>query len=109
MDAEDQQRIALNESVFREVNEKLRSGHWPGEEDVPLAFRCECGHLGCNRMIEVEAADYERVRAHPRRFLLAPDHDISEAETVVERRPGYVVVEKQAVAGKIAEATDPRD
>jgi hypothetical protein len=102
------QRIAGNEAVFRQVNEALRRGQWPGEEDTPIAFRCECGQLGCSRLIELETGEYERVRAHPRRFLMAPDHEIPAAETVIETHRGYVVVEKSGEAGRVAEATDPR-
>lgn len=102
------QRVASNEAIFRDVNEALRRGHWPGEEGSPVAFRCECGQLGCSRMIEVNVADYERVRAHPRHFLMAPDHDIPATETVIEAHGPYVVVEKRGDAGRVAEATDPR-
>ncbi len=109
MEDELQRRIARNESTFRDVNEALRRGHWPGEEQVPIAFRCECGRLGCSRMIELSADEYERVRANPRRFLMAPDHDLPEAEVVIETHPDYVVVEKREEAGRMAEALDPRE
>ncbi len=29
---------------------------------------CECGYAGCREKVEVDLSDYERVRAHPRRF-----------------------------------------
>jgi hypothetical protein len=103
-----QRDIARTETIFRDVNEALKGGHWPGEEDSPIAFRCECGRLGCSQMIEVASRDYERVRANPRRFMIAPDHQMSEAETVVERHPNYLVVEKRDEAARVAEATDPR-
>ncbi len=103
-----QREIARNEALFRDVNEALRSGHWPGEEDAPIAFRCECGRLGCSVLVELKAKEYERIRANPRRFILAPDHEMPEAEVVVERHPNYVVVEKREDAGVVAEATDPR-
>jgi hypothetical protein len=105
---EAQARIARNESIFRDVNEAIESGHWPGEEDAPVAFRCECARLGCSRLIEITVGEYERVRAHSRRFLVASDHDLSAVETVVETYPGYVVVEKRGEAGRLAEVTDPR-
>jgi hypothetical protein len=108
VEEETQQRIAGNEAIFRQVNEALRGGQWPGEEDIPIAFRCECGQLGCSRLIELTVDAYESVRAHPRRFLLTPDHDIPAAETVVETHQRYVVVEKTGEAGRVAEATDPR-
>jgi hypothetical protein len=102
-----QHRIAGNEAVFRQVNEALRSGQWPGDE-TPIAFRCECGQLGCSRLIELTVEDYERVRAHARRFFVAPDHDMPAAETVIEAHARYVVVQKTGEAGRVAEATDPR-
>jgi hypothetical protein len=108
VEEEFEQRIAGNEAVFRQVNEALKAGQWPGEEDSPVAFRCECGQLGCSRLIELKLTDYERVRAHPRRFLIASDHEIPMAETVVETHDRYVVVEKAGEAGRLAEATDPR-
>jgi hypothetical protein len=103
-----QVRTARNEAIFRDVNEALRAGHWPGDEDAPITFRCECGELGCSRMIDLTAREYERIRANPRRFFVARDHHIPEAESVVERHDSHLVVQKQAQAGRIAEATDPR-
>jgi hypothetical protein len=69
------QRTARNEAIFREVNEALKAGRWPGEEGAPIAFRCECGRLGCSRLVELTSKEYERIRAHPRRFVVAPGHD----------------------------------
>ena len=31
-----QVRTARNEAIFRDVNEALRAGHWPGDEDAPI-------------------------------------------------------------------------
>ena len=101
-------RLGANEDVFREVNEGIERGQWPGEEDAPVSFRCECAQLGCNELIELTVNEYERVRANPRRFLLVPGHERHDAEVVVERRPGYVVVEKLDQAAIAAEETDPR-
>jgi hypothetical protein len=108
MDQELALRIARNESIFRNVNEAIEQGHWPGEGETPMAFRCECGLLGCSRLIEIRGVDYERVRAHPRRFFVARDHDITDVETIVEANDGYVVVEKRGEAGRLAAAADPR-
>lgn len=107
VDHEIEERIARNEAIFRDVNEAIQGGRWPGENDV-AAFRCECGLLGCARLIEMEVGDYERVRANPRRFVVAVDHDLPEAETLVERHPNYLVIEKNGRAGRLAETTDPR-
>ena len=108
MDQELQQRIAHNEAIFRDVNEAISRGVWPGEERAEAAFCCECGQLGCNEMLELAAEEYERIRNDARRFVLAPGHEIAEAETVVETHDGYVIVEKRGQAARVAEETDPR-
>jgi hypothetical protein len=108
MDDRLQRRLATNEATFRDVNEALQRGHWPGEDRTPIAFRCECARLGCTRLIEMTAREYESVRANPRRFLVAVGHDLPEIETVVEEHGSYVVVEKRDEAGRKAQETDPR-
>ena len=101
-------RVAANESAFREVNEAIERGVWPGEEDSLVAFRCECASLACDQLLELTPNEYECVRAEPRRFLLVRGHELPAVETVVETHERYVVVEKRAVAGEQAEASDPR-
>ena len=105
-DVED--RLTRNESVFREINERIGRGQWPGEGDARVGFRCECAQLGCNELLEASLSEYERVRAHGRRFLVLPGHECLDVEIVVETRPGYLVVEKRGQAGVTAEETDPR-
>jgi hypothetical protein len=102
------EQVGANEAVFREINEGIERGQWPGEEDAPVSFRCECARLGCNELIELTVNEYESVRTNPRRFIVVPGHEQLEVETVVESRPGYLVIEKKAQAGTAAEETDPR-
>jgi hypothetical protein len=107
-DPEIRERIAANEGAFREVNEGIARGQWPGEDDALRRFRCECARLGCNRMLELSVREYERIRANPRLFVVTPGHELPDAETVVEVSEGYVVVEKVGSAARVAEDTDPR-
>jgi hypothetical protein len=108
VDNRNKERLAGNEAVFRDVNEAIESGRIPAEVHETVAFRCECGELGCNDLIELTVGDYERVRAHPRRFLVTIGHQRDEIETIVETHPGYAVVEKRDQAGQLAEESDPR-
>ena len=108
MEGKKQRRAAANEATIRDVNEGIERGQWPGEEDSPVGFRCECAQLGCTDVIELSVREYERVRANPRRFIVLPGHERLEAEIVVETRATYLVVEKLDQAGAAAEATDPR-
>ena len=103
-----QERLGANQAVFREINERIERGHWPGEEDSVVSFRCECARLGCNELIELSPREYARVRANPRRFIVLPGHERLDVEFVVERSTGYLIVEKLEEAGERAEETDPR-
>jgi hypothetical protein len=103
-----QRRAAANEATIRDVNEGIERGQWPGEEDTPVGFRCECARLGCNQLVELTVREYEEIRANPRRFVVVPGHEFDEVETVVESRGGYVIVEKQDQAAEVAEQHDPR-
>jgi hypothetical protein len=108
MDEGAERRAGATEATFRNVNEGIERGQWPGEEDVPAGFRCECARTGCNALVELTVREYERIRSHPRRFVVAAGHELPEVETVVATEPGYVVVEKRDDAGVVAQATDPR-
>jgi hypothetical protein len=102
-------RIGRNEDLFRQVNEAIARGIWPGEERRTAAFRCECAQLECNQPVHLSLVEYERIRSHPRRFAVLREHVMPEAEVLVEVHPGFVVVEKDGRAGRVAEALDPRD
>jgi hypothetical protein len=101
-----EERAARNEVVFRRVNEEV-VGLGQGTASV-LNLVCECSDAACIERIEVALDDYEAVRAHPRRFLVRPGHERDEIERVVDRREGYLVVEKTGDAGDVARRTDPR-
>jgi hypothetical protein len=103
-----ERRRSRRERLFRRVNEAIGRGLWPGDEHDRAAFRCECANRYCNRMVELTPAEYERVRANPRHFVVIPGHEHSQLETVIRRTPGYVVVEKLGTADISAEATEPR-
>lgn len=103
-----QERLGANEAVFREINEGIERGQWPGEESSPIGFRCECAQLGCNELVEMSVTEYEHVRSEARRFIVLPGHERLDVEVVVERHGSYLVVEKLEDGGEKAEETDPR-
>ena len=103
-----QRQAGANEATIRDVNEGIERGQWPGEEDTPVGFRCECAQLGCNQLIELTVREYEQIRSHPRRFVVVPGHESAEVEAVLEARPGYLIVEKLDLAGEVAEEHDRR-
>jgi hypothetical protein len=104
-----QRRAAATEATIRDVNEGIERGQWPGDEDEPVGFRCECARLGCNRLVELSVREYEEIRSHPRWFVLIAGHELPDVEAVIAARTGYVIVEKLDQAGEVAESRDPRD
>ena len=97
----------LAQSRFRSSNQRLRSttyGHrFETADRVP--FVCECADPGCFEVVMLSLEEYDAMRAHPNRFLLAAGHEDAEAtdERIVEAENGYAIVEKLGAAG--AEAT----
>jgi hypothetical protein len=95
-----EERLAANEARFREINESAQ----PQRENQGRGrFVCECGDRSCNMWVDVPAAEYAAVRAHPRRFIIAPTHEIPDIESIIERRPGYFVIEKPEGVSHIVE------
>ena len=86
-------RLATTESIFRNVNERIAESAQRFDADE-AEFVCECGDRSCTHRLETSLDDYERVRAKPTHFLLAPGHENEAIEQVVERRRRFQVVEK---------------
>ena len=102
------ERIAKTEALFRNVNEGINDAS--NQLDTEKGrFVCECGDPDCTERIEVPIDEYESVREHPTRFVVSPGHVKGPVEKVVERRPGYAVIEKldRAVA-QIVRQLNPR-
>ena len=100
----DEVRIASNESLFREVNdriEELAIFHDFGASSR-LGLVCECPNLDCTASIELTVAEYEDVRFHADRFAIAPEHDVPQFEVIVARNGRYWTAEKTAKAAEVA-------
>jgi hypothetical protein len=105
-----EEQIGLNEAVFREVNERIEGlAETFDMKSEPLDLVCECGDAACVQRITMSHTDYEQLRSDPRRFAVHPGHEIPVVETVVCKRKGYDIVEKDhGVPEQVAEQTDPR-
>jgi hypothetical protein len=106
-----EKRIARNEALFREVNERIKQVQ-AGTGDVGLRDRfavlCECGDQNCIEEIQVTPQEYEQVRADPRQFVIVPGHGVPDVEEIVDEGEGFEVARKHAEEAEIAERTDPR-
>jgi hypothetical protein len=103
-----EERIGLNEAVFREVNERIE--HLAETFDLKqLDLVCECGDGDCQERITMSDSEYDALRSDPQLFAVYPGHETDEVESVVEKRNGYDIVRKSVGAPeRIAEQTDPR-
>src|SRR4051794_32835467 len=104
MDATTMRRVARNQATLRELNEGMDAERGDGV----VAFRCECGELGCNRLVPLRRPEYEAVRSDPRRFVIAPGHVVGALEYEVERHAEHAVVETHPHTSEFAERTYPR-
>jgi hypothetical protein len=108
---ERERRIGRNESLFREVNERIeRVSEVLQVEPESLRILCECGDSSCAELLEVSLPDYERVRANPTLFFVHPGHEQTDVEEIVEEHEAYNVVRKNdGPAAARARELDPRD
>jgi hypothetical protein len=102
---EEEKRLALNEAMFREINERLES-QLPVDQNNRLSVFCECADADCVERIELTPDEYASARAQSRQFILAPWHELLEIEDVVSRNDRYEIVRKKGDAAKIATQTD---
>jgi hypothetical protein len=101
-------RIARNESLFREVNERIRDVPPEGPEPEHSGFLCECGDAACTETVLLSLEEYEAVRSDPATFAVLPTHVIEDVEEVVARTDRFVTVRKYPEEAAIANDTDPR-
>jgi hypothetical protein len=85
------------QKAFRRGNERLQqalAGSVSDDRRVP--FLCECASEECDSRVEVSPRDWRSIAEQPYRYLLVPEHLLSEGEAVVGYLGEYEVVEKPA-------------
>jgi hypothetical protein len=109
---ERQERLARNEAIFREINERTRSLQERfGPEDPTTSyeeFLCECGDQLCVERVKLTVPEYESVRAESTQFVVRPGHSVPRIERVVRENDRYVVVVKVGDAAEVAADRDRR-
>jgi hypothetical protein len=107
-----EERLARNEAIFREINERTRSLQERfGPEDPTTAyeeFLCECGDQLCVERVKLTVSEYESVREEATQFVVRPGHSVPGIERVVSNNDRYVVVIKLGDAAEVASDRDPR-
>ena len=99
------ERLAKNQALFREVNERIN-------EIRPkvvgfVEFLCECSFADCRESVALRPEEYEDVRRDATRFFIAPGHVAADVEAVVADQGRFLVVEKTIGRDYMVD-TDPR-
>ncbi len=86
-------------SILRAVNDRIRdvSATTTAAAEA-IGFLCECGDVDCLGVIDVTIAEYEAVRSLPNRFVVLAGHELPDADEVVARDNGYLIVAKRSGA-----------
>jgi AraC-like DNA-binding protein len=108
MDAREH-RLAQNEALFREVNERVEAVASHLDPDDQYQFLCECANTDCTFKLSLSISTYEAIRADPKQFVVLPDHYTPEIEDLVVKEDAYWVVRKSGDAGEYVEHLDPRN
>jgi len=102
------ERLAINESAARDINERLENAH-PAEPRDYIRVVCECGREVCDRVIAITPEEYEEIRSDPIQFVVVHDHVIGGIERVVFETDRFAVVAKrEGVPAEVAVNEDPR-
>ena len=106
---ERQRRLAQNEALFREVNERVEGVGRDFRSNIPYDFLCECANPDCTFRISLPPSVYESVRADSTQFIVLPLHYTPEVEDLVAEEETYWVVRKTGEAGDYVAQLDPRN
>lgn len=101
-------RMAENEVVFRQYNEKIQKGFAElkvlaqeeghhslvDDDDMPLHFYCECSDEDCTKRVILKPSLYSKIHKSRNSFVLIPGHETKSIERTVTEKSGYNVVEK---------------
>jgi hypothetical protein len=102
-----EERLAANEALFREVNERVSDiGERFGLDTLHVV--CECVKSDCTEGFEMTTGDYEALRSSGTTFAVVPEHEQLDVEKVVGRHDSYLIVEKIGAGAQVAEDLDPR-
>ncbi len=100
------ERAAKNESVFREVNERVNELAEPASFHL---FACECEDQSCAEAVVMTAQEYEEVRANSNSFFVLPGHEEPLVDELTQTNDRYFVVHKVGVGATVAKKLDPRN
>jgi hypothetical protein len=106
-----ERHAADSQSLYRSVNERIEELNEGWAVDTPYgSWTCECARTDCLERVEMTTPEYQALRQHPARFVVAAsdEHVLPEVEQVIERTDRYWIVEKLRAAAARATELDER-
>lgn len=88
------ERLIHNEERLRRANELVDAGRADEPRGRKELFLCECSDDDCEATLELHWDEYLEIRKHENRFVLRPGHETEGLDELVERKDGYLVVDK---------------
>ena len=76
----------------------MREGDQSAGVGSVVEIACECGRSGCGEVIALPWCVYEQTQREPRRFVLAPGHELPGLSPLV-RCDSFVVVSNEQAEG----------
>jgi hypothetical protein len=103
-------KVARNQAMYREVNERIEELNEAFDEmSGEFVVVCECADPMCAEQIALSREAYERTRANSAQFILRPGHQAADIEDLVATEGDYVIVEKhEGEPARLAQKTDAR-
>ncbi len=109
-----ERRQIENEMIFRRANELVSDNideldamhiednnpHLIGDNDMVLAFKCECSDEDCDDRISMKLSTYQKVHVNRDTFVVKLKHQVDAIETVIITESNYCVVEKNNSTGE---------
>src|SRR5690349_24074386 len=80
---ERERRMAQNEALFREVNERVREVATTLGDDGRYEYFCECANKDCTFHVPLTTSEYEAIRSDSQQFFVLPGHVTPEVEEIV--------------------------
>jgi hypothetical protein len=103
------EREVGNETRARDINEIEDANHEHAGVSATNRYVCECSDASCMATISLTQDEYEQVRAHSARFVIALNHENPELDLLIAEHEGFAVVRKlPGFPARMATASDPR-
>lgn len=103
-----ERRMAENEVVFREYNERVLKGFeelteiakedgqeaYVANNDHPLFFYCECSDENCRQRVQLKPSRYATIHKQRDRFIILCGHETRSIEQIISTEADFCIVEK---------------